>query len=256
MMKWLTLLVLCCCLLCVPVRAVENEKLVALTFDDGPSGRFTRKLLDGLEERGAKATFLLCGYRMEQYPDLTQRIFQEGHEIGLHGYSHKSMRDMCQRETAQEIRKTMALIPDGCEISFLRPPGGLCSKCIQTAAEEFGLSILHWSIDPKDWAIHDAKSIENTVISQVRDGDVILLHDMSDSSVEAALKIVDALQEQGFRFVTASELAKARNTVLVPGTKYTRFGRVDSQERKYILAFLCKINDGHRSNGTVSVSVV
>ena len=232
MVKRFTLLVLCCCLLCVPVRAAENEKLVALTFDDGPSGKFTRKLLDGLEARGAKATFLLCGYRMAQYPDLTQRIFQEGHEIGLHGYSHKPMQDMCQRDTALEIRKTMALLPEDCEISFLRPPGGLCSECVQTAAAEFGLSILHWSVDPKDWAIHDPSSIENTVISRVRDGDVILLHDMSNSSVEAALAIVDALQKQGFRFVTASELARARNTVLVPGTKYTRFGNADPQERK------------------------
>ncbi len=228
MVKRLTLLIICCCLLCVPVRAAENEKLVALTFDDGPSGRFTRKLLEGLEARDARATFLLCGYRMEQYPDLTQRIFREGHEIGLHGYSHKSMRDMCRRDTEQEIRKAMALVPEGCEISFLRPPGGLCSECIQTVAEEFGLSILHWSVDPKDWEIHDAKSIENTVISWVRDGDVILLHDMSDSSVEAALAIVDALQEQGFRFVTASELARARNTMLIPGTKYTRFGAMSS----------------------------
>ena len=231
-MKRLILLILCCCLLRVPVSAAENEKLVALTFDDGPSGRFTRKLLEGLEERGAKATFLLCGYRMEQYPELTERITQEGHEIGLHGSSHKSMQDMCQRDTVQEIRKAMTLLPDGCEVSFLRPPGGLCSECIQTVAKEFGLSILHWSVDPKDWAIHDAKAIEKAVIRHVRDGDVILLHDMSDSSVEAALKIVDELQEQGFRFVTASELARARNITLVPGTKYTRFYQADPQERK------------------------
>lgn len=231
MMKRIALLILCC-LLCAPVRAAENEKLVALTFDDGPSGKFTRKLLDGLEERGVKATFLLCGYRMEQYPSLTQRIFQEGHEIGLHGYSHKPMQNMCQQNTVQELRKTMALLPDGCKISFLRPPGGLCSECTQAVAEEFGLSILHWSVDPKDWAIHDVKSIKNTVLSRVRDGDVILLHDMSDSSVEAALAIVDALRAKGFRFVTASELAQARKIILVPGRKYTRFENENSREQK------------------------
>ena len=232
MLKRFVVLILCCSLLCAPVRAAENEKLVALTFDDGPSGRFTRKLLEGLEERDAKATFLLCGYRMEQYPDLTQQIFQEGHEIGLHGYSHKSMQNMCQRDAVQEIRKVMALLPDGCEVSFLRPPGGLCSECVQTVADGFDLSILHWSIDPKDWAIHDTKSIENEVISHVRDGDVILLHDMSDSSVEAALAIVDALQEQGFQFVTASELAQARKVTLIPGEKYARFEKTDSEDVK------------------------
>ena len=231
-MKRFVALIVCFSLLGIPVSAAQGEKLVALTFDDGPSGRFTRKLLEGLEERGAKATFFLCGYRMEQFPDLTERIFQEGHEIGLHGYSHKPMGGMCQRDTVQEIRKAMALLPEGCEVAFLRPPGGLCSDCIQTVVKEFGLSILNWSVDPKDWAIHDAAAIEKEVIGHVRDGDVILLHDMSDSSVEAALKIVDELQEQGFRFVTASELARARNITLVPGTKYTRFYEADSQEKK------------------------
>ena len=223
MKKRLILLLLCCSLLVVPVRAEENEKMVALTFDDGPSGRFTRKLLDGLEERGAKATFLLCGYRMEQYPELTERICSDGHEIGLHGYSHQPMRDMCQRDTVQEIRRNMALLPEGCKVSFLRPPGGMCSECVQTVAAEFGLSILHWSVDPKDWAIHDAKSIANTVLSRIRDGDVILLHDMSDSSVEAALAIIDALQSQNYRFVTVTELAAASGVTLTPGIKYSRF---------------------------------
>ena len=223
MMKRLILLLVCCSLLCTPVRAVANEKLVALTFDDGPSGRFTRKLLDGLEERGVKATFLLCGYRMEQYPELTARIYREGHEIGLHGYSHKPMKDMGRNDAVQELTKTIALLPEGCKVFFLRPPGGLCGECIQAVTEEFGLSILLWSVDPKDWAVHDAKSIENTVLSCVRDGDVILLHDMSDSSVEASLTIIDQLQGQGYRFVTASELAGTRGVALRPGTKYSRF---------------------------------
>lgn len=222
-MKRFTVLLLCFCFLFCPVRAAATEKLVTVTFDDGPSGRFTRKLLDGLEERGVKATFLLCGYRMEQYPELTQRIFQEGHEIGLHGYSHKPMRDMCRQDTVREIQKTMALLPAGCQISFLRPPGGLCSNCIQTAARDFDLSILHWSLDPKDWATDSTRSITKAVINRVRDGDVILLHDMSDSSVDAALGIVDILQSRGFRFVTARELAQAKNTPLVPGQTYARF---------------------------------
>ena len=223
MVKRITILILCFCLLSVPVRATETEKLVALTFDDGPSGKYTRKLLEGLEERDAKATFLLCGYRIEQYPELTERICLEGHEIGLHGYSHKPMKDMCQRDTAQEVRKTIDLLPEGCDIAFLRPPGGLCSACTEMVAEEFGLSILHWSLDPKDWATHDAKSVTDQVINQVRDGDIILLHDMSESSIAAALEIIDALQEQGYRFVTASELAKAKDMTLVPGKKYSRF---------------------------------
>lgn len=231
-MKRFAAFIICLSLLCVPVRAVQSEKLVALTFDDGPSGKFTRRLLEGLEERGVKATFLLCGYRMELYPELTDRIFSEGHEIGLHGYSHNSMQNMCSRDVTQEISKTMALLPEGCEVSFLRPPGGLCGKSVQAAAADMGLAVLSWSVDPQDWATHDAAAIEKDVISHVRDGDVILMHDMSDSSVEAALVIIDTLQEQGFHFVTVSELAQTRNIPLVPGKQYTRFYEGNPQERK------------------------
>ena len=231
-MKRLIALILCFSFLSIPVFAAREEKLVALTLDDGPSGRFTRRLLDGLQQRGVKATFFLCGYRMAQYPALTQRIFQEGHEIGLHGYSHDSMENMCMDQLHHEIRKTMALIPDGCPVTFLRTPGGLCGTCTLAAAEEYGLAILSWSVDPKDWAIHDPKAITSTVANSVKDGDVILLHDMSDSSVDAALAILDALQARGFRFVTASELAQARNRTPIPGKKYCCFPPADPQTPK------------------------
>ncbi len=223
-MKRIIVIIMCLSLLCMPVRAEEDEKLVALTFDDGPSGRFTRKLLDGLEEWGVKATFLLCGYRMEQYPDITRRIFEEGHEIGLHGYSHKSMEPMCKADVSREIQKTMELLPAGCEAVWLRPPGGLTNKITSAAAKAWGLSLLHWSVDPKDWATHDAAAVERQVILHVQDGDIILLHDMTDSSVSAALAIVRQLREQGFRFVTVSELARTRGIALEPGAEYSRFG--------------------------------
>ena len=181
---------------------------------------------------GSPASFFLCGYRMEQYPELTERIFQEGHEIGLHGYSHSSMQDMCRRDVIQEIEKTLALIPAGCKVTFLRAPGGLAGKCVQLAAAEKGLAVLTWSVDPQDWATSNTQEIEKRVINNVQDGDVILMHDMSDSSVQAALEIIDELQEQGFRFVTVSQLAQARNVTVIPGTTYTRFDGTDSQERK------------------------
>ena len=222
-LKRLALWLLCVCLLCVPVRAGENEKLVALTFDDGPSGRFTRRLLDGLEERGVQATFLLCGYRMEQYPELAERIYRQGHEIGIHGYSHRSMGKMSSGDVIREIDRTVNLLPEGCRVFFLRPPGGACGKYVLKAAEERGLGVLSWSVDPRDWATHDSKAIEKAVVSHVRDGDVILLHDMSDSSVDAALVIIDELQEQGFRFVTVSALAEEREIPIEPGAEYTRF---------------------------------
>ena len=95
MRRFLAIL-LCLTFLPLPARAAET-KYVALTFDDGPSGKHTRQLLDGLYDRGVQATFLLCGYRIKEYPDIAQRIFDEGHEIGCHGYSHKNMKTMSRR---------------------------------------------------------------------------------------------------------------------------------------------------------------
>lgn len=222
-MRRLLSLVLCICLLAVPVRAEEQTKYVVLTFDDGPSGRFTRRLLTGLQERDAKATFLLCGYRLEIYPELAKRIVEEGHEIGLHGYSHKNMAKLSRRELTREIKDTVALLPQGCEPVFLRPPGGSESSLVSAVAAEMELALLNWSVDPRDWAVHDAAVVETAVISQVRSGDVILLHDLSDSSVDAALSIVDKLQEEGFHFVTVSELARLRGITPQPGKTYHHF---------------------------------
>ena len=194
---------------------------MALTFDDGPSGRFTRRLLDGLKERDVKATFLLCGYRIEDYPAEAKRIAAEGHEIGIHGYSHDSMSTMTEAQVMSEIKKTAALLPGSAV--FLRPPGGKYNDATCAAARKAGLAILSWSLDPKDWAIHDTGAIVSAVVEKARDGDVILLHDMSDSSVTAALRIIDQLEARGFRFVTVSELAEIKGGLLKPGKIYSRF---------------------------------
>lgn len=210
-------------LLVIPVDAAETTKYVALTFDDGPSGRYTRRLLDGLWEREVKATFLLCGYRIKDYPDITQRIFDEGHEIGYHGYTHKNMKEMSRRTVASEIMDTQALLPEGCEPVFLRPPGGCCSDAVRQVAEVRQLAILSWSVDPRDWATSDTAAVERAVLKNVKDGDIVLLHDMTVSSVQAALDIVDVLKDQGYEIVTVSELVKLRGVNLKPGKIYTSF---------------------------------
>lgn len=224
-MRKILIFLLCLSLVC-PVYA-RAERYVALTFDDGPSGRFTRELLDGLAQRGVQATFLLCGYRLQEYPELAQRIFDEGHEIGLHGFSHENMAKMTKKQVKKELSDTLRLLPEGCAPAFLRPPGGNCSSAVTAVAKELSLGILHWSVDPRDWASRDALLIQNTVVRTVRDGDVILLHDMSASSVEAALAIVDELTAQGFTFVTASQLAELRGVTIQPGHVYLRFDSCD-----------------------------
>lgn len=222
-MKRLLSVLLCLFLLC-PVAARAEAGTVALTFDDGPSGRFTRALLEGLESRDVKATFLLCGYRLKEYPKEAQQILAQGHEIGLHGYSHDPMNKMSRRELEKELRDNLALLPQGCEPVFLRPPGGASSQTVKDTARDFGLGILNWSVDPRDWATRDVGAITAMVIDNVRDGDVILLHDMTDSSVEAALSIVDRLKAQGFQFATVTQLARLKGVTIEPGKEYYRFG--------------------------------
>ena len=222
-MRRILSIILCFSLLVIPTARAEETKYVALTFDDGPSGRFTRRLLQGLEERNVQATFLLCGYRLKIYPELAQQIFDAGHEIGLHGYSHDNMAAMTDWEISKEIANTEKLLPEGCTPVFLRPPGGNATGVVARVAKRKGLALLLWSVDPRDWAVHDAAAVEAAVISQVQDGDVILLHDLSDSSVDAALAIVDRLQREGFTFVTASRLAQLRGTKITPGQTYLSF---------------------------------
>jgi len=216
----------------LPVRGKEERKLVALTFDDGPSGRYTAALLEGLKERDAKATFLLCGYRIKQYPEITQQIFDEGHEIGHHGFSHDSMKNMSRMTIAQELIDCQALLPEDCDPVFFRPPGGFVTDGVRQVAQARLLAILSWSVDPRDWATVDTASVEQSVLRNVEDGDIILLHDMTMSSVRAALDIVDALKEQGFQFVTVSELARLRNVRIRPGETYKAFPPTPDTENK------------------------
>lgn len=221
-MRRIVALVLCLSFLVLPVQAQE-AKYVALTFDDGPSGKYTRQLLDGLYDRGVQATFLLCGYRMRDYPDLTRRIYDEGHEIGYHGFTHKNMKTMSRREIARELTDSQALLPEGCRPVFLRPPGGCCSDAVRQVAEARNLAILNWSVDPRDWATHDTAAVERSVLKNIKDGDIVLLHDMSASSVQAALDIIDVLLEQEYEIVTVSCLARLREAKLKPGQTYSRF---------------------------------
>lgn len=211
------------CLCVIPVHGEQTPKYVALTFDDGPSGQYTQRLLEGLESRGVHATFFLCGYRLETYPELARTIRQKGHEIGLHGYSHRDLSKMNVQAVSAELENTRALLPEGGLVNLMRSPGGNLSKAVHRAAEELGVAVIQWSVDPEDWATRDASLIHSRVVETVKNGDVILLHDMTDSSVDGALEIVDTLKARGYQFLTVSQLAMLRLTHLNSGQKYNAF---------------------------------
>ncbi len=198
---------------------------IALTFDDGPSGALTEQLLDGLRQRNARATFFLCGYRMEQYPSALNRYLEEGHELGVHSTVHTDLTKLTAQEVQQDMAQTAGKIREltGIFPVVMRPPGGAYDETVCREAGAEGMSVILWSVDPRDWASHDAGAVLHTMAREAGDGDVILMHDLSKSSVEAALRLVDMLEEKGYCFVTVSELAALRGTELEPGNVYTDF---------------------------------
>lgn len=234
MKKWPVMFCVLLLALMIPIFAESPEEqeqqpvgYVALTFDDGPSGELTEELLDGLRERGARATFFLCGYRMKQYPAVLSRYAAEGHEIGVHSTVHADLTKLSREAVHEDMQNTARQIQEatGVQPTVMRPPGGAYDETVQKEAGDEGMSIILWSVDPRDWASHNAGAVLHTMARNTGQGDVILMHDMSHSSVEAALKLVDQLQVEGYAFVTVSELASLSGEKLVPGQVYKKFCR-------------------------------
>lgn len=200
---------------------MSEKKLVALTFDDGPHPEFTGPLLDGLRERGVKATFFLVGTQIQYAPELVSRMAWEGHQIGVHTYSHVSVVGLEQEEFQLQVEGTRRLIYSllGERELWLRPPYGLLDENAQCWADS---PVVLWSVDPEDWKDADVKRIREHIVSHTEDGDIILLHDIYPSSVEAALTAVDVLRKQGFQFVTVEQLLEARGVVPESGQVYKR----------------------------------
>lgn len=186
--------------------SVEPErKKIALTFDDGPHSKYTEQLLDGLAKRNAKVTFFVTGAHAEENPKLILRMQQEGHLIGNHTYSHIQLNGCNREEYKRELLKTAEVVEQitGETVSFVRPPYGIWDKTLE---KELLMLPVFWNVDPKDWCCDNADTIVQRIVSQAEEGDIILMHDYYASSVEAALRIVDVLQEKGFVFVTVDEL--------------------------------------------------
>ena len=188
--------------------AVELEtemKYIALTFDDGPRASTTGRLLDGLKERGASATFFLVGNRIAGNEDLIWRMKEEGHQVGNHTWSHVKLQGAGSAAIRSEVEKTDATLREllGGGGYWLRPPYGLIR---QDERELIRVPMVHWSVDPKDWEVLNTPTVVRSVLNTVKPGDIILLHDIYPTSVDAALQIVDALEAQGYWFVTVEEL--------------------------------------------------
>ena len=206
------------------VRLPDRIPLVALTFDDGPRPDTTGALLDGLALRGVPATFFLVGERIEGSEELLLRMKQEGHQIGIHTYDHVLMTQLSRAEFEEQLALTRSRLGEllGEGEYWLRPPYGILDDNVVRWAD--GPLIL-WSVDPEDWKDRDRNRIVELVVSRAKDGDIILMHDIYHSSVDAALDIVDKLQERGFCFVTVEQLMELSGTEPSAGELYRSLPR-------------------------------
>ena len=189
-----------------------QEKVVALTFDDGPDPLYTGFVLDVLKAKNVKATFFILGDNAKHNPDLLKRICAEGHEVGNHGYSHSYM----SSQFIQELERTDEVVFQAIQqhTHFYRPPGGIISKSVIEGVKDKGYVLTLWSIDSKDWRNPGPTRIVQNVVKSSFPGAIILLHDggeKREQTIQALSSIIEQLKQQGYRFVTLSELQNFEN---------------------------------------------
>ncbi len=204
-----------------PSEIDPSMKLVALTFDDGPSAEQTPRLLDICEKYGAHVTFYVLGSQAEKYPQILARAAKIGCEVGSHTYSHKQLTKLSSDTLKSEIEDASAVIESatGRPPRTLRPPYGAYNASV---AESANAAIVLWSIDTLDWSTKDADQTVENILSGVRDGDIILLHDIYSQSIDAAERVIPALQSRGYILVTVEELINLRRGKLENGKTYRR----------------------------------
>ncbi len=180
-------------------------KKIALTFDDGPNYKYTLPLLEGLKQRNVKATFFLLGQEVKEHPEIVKRIAQEGHMIGNHSYYHENLCEMSAEEAIMQVSRTNEVIYEvtGQYPQLIRPPFG---RAPEELVYEPPMVEALWTIDSRDWELSDVGTIMQNVLPNAKENAIILMHDASKTSVQAALAIVDSLREDGYTFVTLDEI--------------------------------------------------
>ena len=199
--------------------SADPPKYVALTFDDGPSPRCTPQLLDGLRDLGAKATFFVVGCQAVKDPDIVRRIADEGHQVGNHSYDHAALDRLTPAQALADLEKNDALLREllGEGDYWVRPPYGLLTD---DEAARLTVPLVNWSVDTEDWRTKNCDKILDVIYRCTGDGDIVLLHDRHLNTVEATLKAIAHLQQQGYVFVTVSELLSLKNVTPEPGVTY------------------------------------
>lgn len=209
-----------------------SEKIVALTFDDGPSDEWTPQILDELKQTGVKATFFMIGKHVEKYPDIVRRVHDEGHEIGNHTYDHHGIFYFTPEELTEEIERTDVALEriTGERTKYFRPPKAWITDKEKRQLRDMGYIPVLWTLNSKDWVTFDDKYVVPHIVKHIKPGDIILFHDSGGvfgidkgdrhETVKSIPQVIAELRLRGYRFVTISELIQQSR--LIKGDVSTR----------------------------------
>lgn len=206
----------------VEVPKNTGRKVIALTFDDGPSGATTPRLLDILAGKGVKATFFVLGTRAQASPAVLQREAADGHEVESHTLEHLNLIKLGASAVQYQVTRADEIIQGiiGVAPKLVRPPYGSINNVVRTAV---GKPMILWTIDPEDWKVKNAAVVRQKVVANAFDGAIILLHDIHPTTVDAVPGIIDDLSQAGYEFLTVQEMAQERGVVLQNGYSYGSF---------------------------------
>ena len=193
-----------------------KKPMVALTFDDGPSAA-TKRILSALNEVDGVATFFMVGERVSDYPNTAKAVAAQGSQIGTHSWSHNSLTKLDADSIRSDLLRSEDAIESvtGIRPTALRPPYGNVNSDVKSVCGELGLVVVNWGLDTLDWKTRNADSVYNEVMTKVRDGTIVLCHDLYESTVDAMVRVIPDLVKKGYRLVTVTELLDAKS----PGWK-------------------------------------
>lgn len=202
-------------------RVIDPLKpMIAFTFDDGPHPTYTTLIQDILDEYNSAATFFILGVQGEKHPELLRETIERGNEVGNHSYNHKDFTKLTDEELNFQIDTTQKIVEDatGFAPSVLRTPYGFINVEL---VNKIHLPIILWSLDTKDWENRDPDIIYNTIMKNVKDGDIILMHDTYETTVEAVRRVVPDLIKEGYQIMSVDELSRYRDRPLQVGNVYS-----------------------------------
>ena len=201
-----------------------TKPMIALTYDDGPSSESTARILAKLKECGGRATFFMVGRQVAKNMDIVKQMVAQGCEVGNHTYDHVAMTKEDQAGLTAQLEQNNHLISDACGITpvLMRPVGGAKSDAGMAAVGAISMPAILWSVDTLDWKTRNAQSTIQTILDNVKDGDIILMHDLYSATADASEVVIPELVNRGFQLVTVSELSSYRGG-MIPGKSYSQF---------------------------------